>query len=1003
MKTRNSHLLDPSESFAAPSAQSWKGALAVAILAAALAGVGPAVAQGASSAAVPGGTANAGTGSIQGRVFNTGNGEYVEKARISIEGAGLETFTDNVGQYYLSNVPAGPVKVNAFRTGLMTNTASITVTAGQTAQHNFNLIGFGKKAPPDDGTIQKLSEFVVAETKEMDGAAIAINEQRFASDIRNVITADEFGKTPEGNIGDLLKFVPGITINTGFGMSRGISVNGVPDNNVPVTVGGFNVASPLEGTSRQVDPQNLSTNNISRIEVIYSPTPETPGMALAGSINVVPRSAFERSKPIFNGSVFLLMRDDERSLSKSPGPGKDPTRKVHPGFNFSYLAPVNSRFGFTLSGGASRQYLNVEFARTTWQGVGAATNGTTFPDTTPDKPYLTSWNTQSSNSTDTSRRSLGATIDYKLGTYDRLSFSFTYVYYTGTYNNRFISFAVGAVRPGDFGASFTHGAPGSGNMSLTNDDYLRTNLSYTPTLTYRHDGPIWKADAGLGYSRGITAIYTKSKGYFFNSVARRTGLTVNFDDIFYLRPGKISVTDGATGTPVDPYDLNNYWLVSATHHTLDGDLNRGKDLQQSAYANLRRDFSWAVPVSLKGGMDVRQTVRDLRIGGQTTYAFVGADGRASTTLTGSDDRAAILLDESNSRRPGPLGLPPIQWVSNTKFLDLYKANPTYFTVNEVTAHSSNVNNSKFAEEVISSAYLRGDVQFFDRRLKLVGGLRGEQTNVKAEGPLTDLTRNYQRDASGKVILASNGRPAPITTDALATARLTIINRGLHAKKEYLRLFPSINGSFNIRENLIARAAYFYSVGRPNFNQYAGGITLPDTEAANQAGQRITVSNAGIKAWSAKSTKLMLEYYFKQVGLISVGVFRRDITNFFGGAVFKATPEFLSLYDLDPNVYGQYDVQTQENLTSGVRMEGGDVNYKQALTFLPRWARGVQIFANGSALRATGPQSPSFAGYATRTYNWGFSFARERYNLKTSWNYIARSRGSLVAAGRSIAP
>jgi hypothetical protein len=35
------------------------------------------------------------------------------------------------------------------------------------------------------------------------------------------------------------------------------------------------------------------------------------------------------------------------------------------------------------------------------------------------------------------------------------------------------------------------------------------------------------------------------------------------------------------------------------------------------------------------------------------------------------------------------------------------------------------------------------------------------------------------------------------------------------------------------------------------------------------------------------------------------------------------------------------------------MTGLEFDYKQALTFLPQWARGVQVFANASALRATG--------------------------------------------------
>jgi hypothetical protein len=149
----------------------------------------------------------------------------------------------------------------------------------------------------------------------------------------------------------------------------------------------------------------------------------------------------------------------------------------------------------------------------------------------------------------------------------------------------------------------------------------------------------------------------------------------------------------------------------------------------------------------------------------------------------------------------------------------------------------------------------------------------------------------------------------------------------------------------------------------------------------------------------------LEYYFGGVGQISLGAFRRDFTDSFGGSVFAATPEFLALYGLDPGLYGAYDVATQANVAGTVRMTGIDFNYKQALTFLPHWARGVQVFANGSAQRAIGPNLGAFAGsnYIPRSGSWGVSLTREKFNLRGNWNYRSRKRNAVVAAGPSIEP
>jgi iron complex outermembrane recepter protein len=79
-----------------------------------------------------------------------------------------------------------------------------------------------------------------------------------------------------------------------------------------------------------------------------------------------------------------------------------------------------------------------------------------------------------------------------------------------------------------------------------------------------------------------------------------------------------------------------------------------------------------------------------------------------------------------------------------------------------------------------------------------------------------------------------------------------------------------------------------------------------------------------------------------------------------------------------------------------------VNYKQALTFLPNWARGVQVFGNSSIQRATGDEGANFAGFLPKIFNWGVSLNREKFDLRVNWNYRARARGAAVN-GRSIEP
>lgn len=942
------------------------------------------------------------TATIVGRVQNSATGQSLNNARVTVQGTDLVAFTDATGNYRLTQVPVQPVVLEVFYTGMEPQRIPIEVTGARTLERDIGLTGGSRYR--NDTEIVKLESLVVSSSREMDGAAIAINEQRFAPNVVNVVSADEFGVVPDGNIGEFLKMLPGITMDYRGGDPREISMNGVPSGNVPVTIGGFSLAtSEVSGTGRNVELNAVSINNLSRIEAIYSPTPESPGSALAGSVNLVPRSAFERARPVFNGSVYLAARDSTFIFGRTKGPGKEPTYKIRPGFEFSWVVPVNKRFGFTVSGGASTQYVEGPLLGLTWRGAAAPTTGLTaataatqYPDTTSAQPYLSEFRVRIESKI-ADRTSFATTVDYKLSPASRLSFSFQYGTFHTNFNQRTLAFTINRVQPGDFSTAFTRSAPGAGEVRLSNSGNHRYSRTFMPTLTYRHDGAIWKAEAGLGTSHAQNRFRNIDKDRFGATFARRTGVTVAFSDIFYLRPNTLTVADGVTGAPVDPYNIDTYALSTAS-----GNLQTSRNVQNTGFANLRRDLDWRWPLTLKAGVDVRQSRSDNR-SANTAVNFLGADGRASTTPLGaSDDGAGAVYDEHYRQLAGLYGTPRVQWVSNEEVLDLYRSKPGLFTLDENTLYRSQINNSKLSKETISALFLRGDAQFLDRRLKLIGGVRAEQTNVKASGPLSDPTRNQQRNASGQVIRGANGQPLPIATDALGIARLTLLDRGAHAEKEYLRVFPSINASFNLRENLIARAAYYTSVGRPNFNQYSGGLTLPDLEAEPSPSNRIVVNNVAIKAWSAESVKVTLEYYFERVGLLALGAFRRDITNFFGSTTLDATPQFLAHYGLDPVTYDSFQVATQYNLDSTVRTQGFDVNYKQALTFLPRWARGVQVFANGSAQRVTGPQAANFTGYIPRSGSWGVSLSREKYNLRLNWNYLGRQRRGLVT-GRGIEP
>src|SRR5262249_45829931 len=153
----------------------------------------------------------------------------------------------------------------------------------------------------------------------------------------------------------------------------------------------------------------------------------------------------------------------------------------------------------------------------------------------------------------------------------------------------------------------------------TNNAINRTNRTYMPTATWRHEGRTWRFEGGFGYSRAMNSDRDTDFGFFQGATATRGRLRINFDNISYLRPNDITVRDDNTGAIIDPYRLDNKALTSAASNPRDF-----VDVRRSAFLNASRDFNGKIPITIKAGLDFRHAMRDAR-GGTINYTYVGAD------------------------------------------------------------------------------------------------------------------------------------------------------------------------------------------------------------------------------------------------------------------------------------------------------------------------------------------------------------------------------------------
>ena len=260
--------------------------------------------------------AAAGTGTITGRVQNIGNARYLNNAIISIVGTARETATNSFGEYRLTDVPAGEVKLTATYEGLDPQTTTVTVAAGQSAQYDFNLTSAERYG--DDKGVIKLDTFTVQSNREYEGNALARNEQRNSGNIKVVVASDAFGDINEGNPGEFLKYLPGITVDDVAADVRTVSVRGFPSNFTNVYWDGMRLTSSASGANNRIfEFEQVSINNTSRTEVTKVPTPDFPADSLGGNINFISKNAFERKGAIFNYRAYLAMNTEDLTPSPS--------------------------------------------------------------------------------------------------------------------------------------------------------------------------------------------------------------------------------------------------------------------------------------------------------------------------------------------------------------------------------------------------------------------------------------------------------------------------------------------------------------------------------------------------------------------------------------------------------------------------------------------------------------------------------------------------------------
>ena len=853
-------------------------------------------------------------GIVSGQVSNAVTGVYLEGAEVATA-AGQFALTDREGRFEIS-LPPGTTTLVVSYTGLEAKKSAVVVTAGGRTTQDFGLTA----------SIYKMEAFNVSGPRE--GSASAITKQREAPNVKNVVASDSFGNVADGNIGDFLQQLPGVTAVYVGADVRSVQIRGIDGALNSVTMDGDRMASSQSAAAgRTFEFEQASLNNIETIEVTKAPTPDMDADSIGGNVNIVSKSAFDRNQPrVFNYSIGGVWRP--KYFTRSDNWLREPIKDIGPSLNFSYADRLGTekRIGVSLNFTYHSQPGGDTAALATYQSV-------------LTEPYYTQNITVPRPAgAPRTRLATGAKIEYKLNENTVLSFNTAYNWFHETNDTRAMvlgtTASVANFRPGytNYFEEVLANANSSSAVTLTTDDKSGRTYQFVPTV--RHRLPGLEIDYGVSFSNSETYYDYAPDGRHFQSRPkgavsyRLANIGFTIDRRESLKWPKYTQTTGA-----DLFNLANYNTLLLTQSD-----RMGVDEVRTAKFNAKKVLPFASATSLKIGGVIRQQERDLE-NYSKRYNYTGVDGIQNN----ADDLGGIAqfldttpkwTDSNEGYRSPPWANPFAVARHQAQFPSLWREDTAFTT-------TSRLNGDRSITETVTAGYAMGNVRF--AQLSILGGVRVEKTETDAEGPVT----------VGGVI------------------------RRLTRKGAYRDVFPGLHLRYAPTRNLIGRLSYSSGIGRPSFD------AIMPADTVNEVAQTVTIRNAGLQPQYSDNFDATVEYYFEPVGSLSASAFMKQLDGF----QFTDSSQFVGS-GADNGFDGQYAgyrITTTRNGGSA-KYRGLELAYQQQFTFLPGFWRGFGLYANYTRLLTRGDYggatvTSAVAGFVPKTGNVALTYLGHGPNIR----------------------
>jgi len=255
-----------------------------------------------------------------------------------------------------------------------------------------------------------------------------------------------------------------------------------------------------------------------------------------------------------------------------------------------------------------------------------------------------------------------------------------------------------------------------------------------------------------------------------------------------------------------------------------------------------------------------------------------------------------------------------------------------------------------ASEDVTAAYIRFDQSFGN--LDIVAGVRVENTSI-----------NY---AGKELILDEEGD----VEDLLDTDEVN---------NNYTNVLPSLLLKYQLGRNTNIKASATSTLARPKY------IDLVPRVEVNNEDNEIAIGNPDLTPTTSINLDLMAEHYFQSIGLVSGGIFYKDISDFIVNGIQS-----------DYDYLGQtWDKFTQPINAGDATLFGLEVAFQRQLDFLPGFLRQFGIYTNYTYTKSTvsnfqiedrQDDELTLPGTPENTLNASLYYEGKQFSARLSYNY-----------------